>query len=91
MKKEIRERVSKQCTSCEKDMTVLLYTDKTYRGGHYFGKIGIPSKKEALKEKKSGTREVKYGDLTVHVFKYSPKVTKFIENWECPKCYRSGL
>jgi hypothetical protein len=68
-------------------MTVILYTDKSYRGGHYFGKIGLSSKKESLKALKHGTREVKIGDLTLNVLKHSPKITKSVEYWECPKCY----
>jgi hypothetical protein len=59
MKKEIRERILKQCAWCGKDMTVILYTDKSYRGGHYWGKIGVYSKKEMEKELKSSYKEMK--------------------------------
>jgi hypothetical protein len=87
MKKEIRDRVSRQCTSCGKDMTVILYTDKSYRGGHYWGKIGIYSKKEMEKELKSSYKEVKIGNTIARVHDYEPKTTKYFEDWECPKCY----
>jgi hypothetical protein len=87
MKKEIRERILKQCAWCAKDMTVILYTDKTYRGGHYWGKIGIYSKKETEKELKSSYKEVKIGNTIAHVHNYEPKTKKYIEDWECPKCY----
>jgi ribosomal protein L23 len=39
MKKEIAKRIEKICVVCGKKIKVILYKDRTYRGGHYFGKI----------------------------------------------------
>ena len=38
-KKEIIKRLKKNCVCCGKKINVILYQDKSYRGGHYFGKI----------------------------------------------------
>ncbi len=38
-KKEIKKRMKKHCSVCGKDINVVLYEDKTYRGGHHFGKV----------------------------------------------------
>lgn len=39
--KNIKERVTKSCSCCAKQINVILYSDRTYRGGHYFFKIPI--------------------------------------------------
>lgn len=38
-KKGIKTRIRKICSICGKGLRLILYGDKTYRGGHYFGKI----------------------------------------------------
>jgi hypothetical protein len=38
-KKEIIKRIDKDCSVCGKKIKVIVYQDKTYRGGHYFCKI----------------------------------------------------
>ena len=35
-KKIIKERIVRQCSICPKKINVILYTDDSYRGGHYF-------------------------------------------------------
>jgi len=37
----IKDRLDRTCAACAKAMRVILYTDKNYRGGHYFGKIPV--------------------------------------------------
>ncbi len=70
-------------------MTVYIYADKNKinRGGHYFGKIGICSKKEKDKESKSGTKKWKMDGHTFYSYKYEAKPYKYLEHWECPTCY----
>ncbi|MBI3384766.1 hypothetical protein HY030_01065 [Candidatus Gottesmanbacteria bacterium] len=38
-KKEIIKRLAKACVVCGKKIKVILYKDRTYYGGHYFGRI----------------------------------------------------
>ena len=45
-KKEIIKRLEKVCVCCGKKINVILYNDKSYRNGHYFGKILNDAKKE---------------------------------------------
>jgi hypothetical protein len=45
------------------------------------------SKKEKDKQFKLGTRKSKFGNHTLNVFKYEAKPYKYLEHWECPKCY----
>ena len=88
MKKELMKKFTdKICSDCGKAIKVFLYSDKTYRGGHYFGKIGICSKKEEAKSHKMGTTKWKFGRHIFDVLKYDPKPYKYLEHWECPKCY----
>lgn len=89
MKKELKRKVIKDCAVCGRKITVYIYADKNKknRGGHYFGKIGICSKKERNKELKSGTRKSKFGGHIFNVYNYEPKPYKYLEYWECPKCY----
>ena len=88
MKKElVKKFTDKTCSDCGKGMKVFLYSDKTYRGGHYFGKIGISSEKEKAKSRSMGTREWKFDGHVFNVLKYDPKPYKYLEHWECPSCY----
>ena len=38
------EKMNRRCAVCGKDISVVLFPDKTYEGGHYFFKL--PDKKE---------------------------------------------
>lgn len=88
-KGEIFRKEIKDCADCGRKMTVYIYANKNKknRGGHYFGKIGICSKKENEKMFKSGTRKSKFGNPAWNVFKYEAKPYKYVEHWECPRCY----
>lgn len=37
--KTIVERLTKTCVICGRNLKVIIYSDRSYRGGHYFGKI----------------------------------------------------
>lgn len=39
VKKEISKRLTKSCVICGKQIKVIVYTDHSYRNGHYLGKI----------------------------------------------------
>lgn len=45
MRKEIRKtiktRIKKDCVVCGNKIKVILYTDRSYRSGNYFGKIKV--------------------------------------------------
>lgn len=86
--KTIKDRLEKICVSCGKKIKVILYSDRSYRGGHYFGKISISTKKEWAKAHKAGTRTWKFEGQEFQVMKKDPKPYKHVEYWECPKCYR---
>ena len=85
--RKIRERVERICIVCGKRMNVIRYTDKTYRNGHYFGKIQLYSKKELARMRKSGTHKSRLAGLDMNVYNYDPKPYAHTEHWECPSCY----
>jgi len=69
-------------------MNVIVYTNKKYRGGHYF--FDIPIYEDGAWERarrRYGVRKVKMGNLIASVLKKEPKPKKLIPYWECPKCY----
>jgi hypothetical protein len=45
--KKIKKEMNKSCVVCGKKINVVLYTDSTYKGGHYFGRIPIPGNNKA--------------------------------------------
>jgi len=85
--KEIIKRLDKTCACCERRIKVILYKDRTYRGGHYFRKTGLYTKQELNKALKTGTKKENLGGLEINVLKKDPKPYKYAEYWECPKCY----
>ena len=89
-KKTIAKRSEKKCLVCGKKIRVIHYTDYTYRGGHFFERIPISTKKEREKARRAGTVEKKIGGMVVHVMRRDSKPYKFIEYWECPACYWGG-
>lgn len=46
--KLIAKRIKKICVCCSREIKVILYKDKTYRGGHYF--FDLPIKNGAKAE-----------------------------------------
>lgn len=88
--KTIKSRVDKECVVCGKAMNVILYADHSYRGGHYFGKTPIASKKEWVIARKAGTHTAMIGDWEMQIMNKDPKPYKFAEYWECPTCYWGG-
>ena len=85
--KVIVKRLNKTCACCGRKIKVILYKDETYRGGHYFGRIPLYTKKEFRKAMKAGTKKEKIDNWEINVLKKDPKPYKHIEYWECPKCY----
>ena len=41
MGKVLKEKICRECVACGKEIKVTLYNDRTYRGGHFFGDIGL--------------------------------------------------
>jgi hypothetical protein len=89
-KKVIKKHVQKKCSICPREMDVIIYTDKSYRGGHYFGRVPLSTEKEKAKARSFGTRTVKWGDMEVQVCNKDPKPYGYFEYWECLKCYWGG-
>jgi hypothetical protein len=85
--KTIKNRTEKTCAVCGKKIKVIFYTDRSYRGGNYFGKIPISTKKEWARVMKFGTTSWKLGNKTMQVLKKDPKPYKYVEYWECDECY----
>lgn len=77
------------CSICGKKIHLTLYPNKTYRGGHFFGRIPLYHKKELQKAEKFGTRAVTIQGFTMDVLKVEPKPYAEKEYWECPGCYWS--
>lgn len=90
MTKEIKKRLTKDCAICGTCMKVIIYNDKTYRGGHFFGKIPLHTDEAWKKALKSGYTEKKIGTIMVRVMKKDPVAYRHTEYWECPKCYWKG-
>lgn len=87
-KKVIKDRLEKDCSVCGGKIKIVLYKDRSYRGGHYFSKIPLVSKKEMAKALKAGTKETTLGKIKANVFKKDPKPYGYMEYWECSDCYR---
>ena len=87
MKLKQHKKIGKTCAVCGKAINVYLYKGGKYRGGHYFGKIPLHTKKALDEASKAGTRKVKMGDMVWDVMKKETKPYKHVEYWECPKCY----
>jgi len=80
------KQLTKTCVCCGKKIKILVYKNKTYRGGHYFGKIPLHKEKDiniAIKN----TRKIKIGSIVVDVLKKDPNPYGYAEYWECPECY----
>ncbi len=86
-KRVINNRLQKQCAVCGRDIKIVIYTDRKYRGGHYFGKIPLHSEKELRKALSFGTKTLK-GFPSIQVMNKDPKPYRLEEYWECPSCYR---
>lgn len=87
MTKIIKKRINKECVICGKAIAVVIYSDKSYRGGHYFGKVPLHTKKALREAMKAGYREVNMAGRVVQVMKKDPIAYKYLEYWECSKCY----
>ena len=90
LKASDKKHLAKDCSIWGKLMDVIVYRNHSYRGGHYFGKVPISSKKEMSKAMKSGTRTMLVGDMKVQVINRDPKPYDYFEYWECPACYWGG-
>lgn len=85
--KSIVKRLQKTCACCEKTINVIVYSKKDYRGGHFFGKIPLYTKKEMARADSFGFKKGLFGKTVVHVMNKDPWPYGFAEYWECPKCY----
>jgi len=86
-KKTIKKRLQKDCVVCGKQMRVISYIDRSYRGGHYFGKHPLFTDEALAEAHKAGTHEEVMGGRVIHVMNKNPIPYDYAEYWECPKCY----
>lgn len=86
---KIIEEITRQCAICGKDILVHLFPKGKYKGGNYFCKIPICSKFEINKTRKAGFTKKQIAQTTLNVFKKDPKPYKYVEYWECDKCYNN--
>ncbi|MBU1179732.1 hypothetical protein KJ885_02210 [Patescibacteria group bacterium] len=79
--KTIKSRLQKECACCGKGIKIILYADRSYRGGHFFGKNEI--------HRKNAKRKVigKFPGTDYDIIDYLEKPIRHEEYWECPKCY----
>ncbi len=66
---------------------MILYADKSHRGGHFFGKVPLYTDAALREALKAGYREVGLNGKMLRVLKKDPKAYKYAEYWECSKCY----
>lgn len=81
-RKIIINRLKRTCAVCGKEIKVNIYKDRSYRGGHYFGKMEIPIRKG--KYKKVGSTIL--CNEKVDVVDWTGE-KKEVEYWECSECY----
>ena len=87
LKEIITKRLRKTCAGCGRKINVILYEDKSYRGGHYFGKIPLYTDREFEKAHSVGTTKERFGKVVIEVLKKDPKPYAHAEYWECQSCY----
>ena len=90
MHKTIKKRIIRKCSICGNEAHIIVYTDRSYRGGHYFGKTPLFTKEEWTKAHKFGTHTSTIAGIEIQVMNKDPKPYKHIEYWECPRCYWGG-
>ena len=86
--KIIKDRLKKKCVICGKEIKVIRYMDNKYRGGHFFGKVPVCSKKETMKALKAGTKSFAFNGEVFQVMKKDPKPSSYYDYWECLRCYK---
>ena len=79
--------LKRQCAVCGKKVTIRVEVDKSYTGGHYFGKVPIYSKKEMDKAMRLGSRRTETCGRVINVLKYDLKQCGHEEYWECDSCF----
>lgn len=82
--------MEKSCSVCGKSVRVIIYSDKSYRGGHYFGKIPEYTDKAWAKAMRAGTHKETVCGKAIDVMNEDPIPHSFFEYWECPGCYWGG-
>jgi len=88
--KTIVQRLQKTCACCGKAIRVIAYSKSDYRGGHFFGKIPLYTKKEEARAASFGFTKELFGKTEILVMNKDPKPYGYAEYWECPRCYWRG-
>lgn len=75
----IIDRMKKSCAVCAVAMKVVLYEDRSYRGGHYFGKSPLYRARELRRAIKAGSHGV--SGHSFRVLNKDPKPYVYTEYW----------
>lgn len=79
--KAIAKRIQKPRSLCGGKIRLILYHDRTYRGGHYFG--GIPIYRKRDLRTAASTYDKKLNGWVLRGI----KPIRHVEYWECPQRY----
>lgn len=86
-KEDYKRKVWRTCAVCGKRIVIIVYKDRKYRGGEYFGIHKVPV--EGTGEyKKIDT--FKMDDIEGDIVEWTGKEKEF-EYWECPDCYQEAI
>ncbi|MFA4872657.1 MAG: hypothetical protein WC659_01840 [Patescibacteria group bacterium] len=93
--KNLKDRVTarvlaRQCSICGCAVSIRLSANRSYLGGHYFGKVPKISKAEFQRAKKAGHKTERIGNFTLRVLNQDPKPYGCFEYWECESCYNEN-
>jgi len=75
----------RKCSICSKRLNIRLKKDKSYEGGHYFGKININEGNGNYVK----TKTQKFLGRKINIVRWTGKTRK-AEYWECERCFNKG-
>ncbi len=83
--------LARHCSICGRGVSIKLNANRSYRGGHYFGKVPKISKAEFQRAEKVGYKMERIGNFTLRVLDQDPKPYGCFEYWECGRCYNNKI
>lgn len=79
-----KDKITRNCVVCGKELNIILLKNRKYTGGHYFGKIEIPIGEG--EHKVIGQSDILGKDKKVDVVDWIGE-SKEVEYWEFDDCY----
>jgi len=74
----------RKCNICGRRLNIILNRDKTYEGGHYFGKVDVNEGNGDYVK----IRTSKFLGKKTNIVRWTGKTRK-AEYWECDKCFNA--